>query len=396
MKIFNNFGIKSKNIGLMYLNSIFAGMLFFIPILALYFQENLFTLTNVALIFSIQAIGFVVFQYPTGAIADIIGRKKTLVAAVVINILGVIFLAFGHSMLMFIFYAIISSLGNSLFSGADSALIWDTLKQEKKEKYYKKIIGTKYALWPVGAAAGSVVGGYLAAYSLSYPIFLSFFPMTIALIAVALMKEPKYKKGCHKNIAKHMWKSSGVIIKNYQLVILLLSALIFVGIGDSVHSFKPIFYQFLNIPIIYFGYIFGIGFALSSLGHYFSHDVAKVMGDKKAIIFACFMLTLSIFLSSFANLWLAVGILLLGQIFYGIGRPVTEHLINLETQSSIRATILSGYNLMRFIGVAMFTPLLGYFAQIYNISIGFRIGAAIMFIIPILFLFLRKNKPTSL
>ena len=391
MKIFNKYGLKSKNVILLYINSVFAGMLFFIPILALYLQENLFTLTNVALIFSIQAIGFVIFQYPTGAIADIIGRRRAMIAGNMTYILAIIFLAFGHNIIMLSIYALVASLGNSFFTGADSALIWDTLKQERKEEYYKKIIGTKYALWPVGATIGSILGSYLASYSFSYAIFASFFPLTIALFAVIFMKEPKYKKP-NQNIAKHMWDCSKSIIKNWQLIIILLSALIFVGAGDAIHSFKSIFYQFLNIPILYFGYIFGASYALSSLGHYMSHDVSKIIGDKRTIIIASLMLIISIFLSSFFGAFLAVGFLLFGQLFYGIGRPVTEHLINLEANPSTRATILSGYSFMRFLGIAIFTPVIGYFAEIYNVSMGFRIGAIIMFSIPILFLFLKEQK----
>jgi hypothetical protein len=56
MSFFNKFEIKSRNIPLIYINHVFAGMLFFVPILALYIEQELFSVTNVALIFSIQAV----------------------------------------------------------------------------------------------------------------------------------------------------------------------------------------------------------------------------------------------------------------------------------------------------------------------------------------------------
>ena len=55
---------------------------------------------------------------------------------------------------MFILFAIFNSFAHSLTSGADSALIYDTLKNERKEKYYKKVFGNYSALWPFGAIAG--------------------------------------------------------------------------------------------------------------------------------------------------------------------------------------------------------------------------------------------------
>ena len=392
MKLFNKFGIKSRNIFLMYLIALFGGMLFFLPIFALYLQENLFTLTNVAIIFSIEAITIMLFQYPTGAIADLLGRKKALVISNIFILLSLIFLAIGGTMTMFVLYAIINSLGISLFSGADSAFIYDTLKQEKKEKYFKKIIGVKYALWPVGASIGSIIGGYLATISLQLPIIFTFIPVGITLIATLLLKEPYYERATHRNVFKHMFESSKEIIKNNQLIILLVSALILIGIGDSVHKFKPIFFEFHLIPIIYFGYIFAISFALSSIGHYFSHNISEKVGDKNTVLIGAFFLTLLILLATFVSPWVAIGLLLIKQFFYGIGRPATEHLLHLETDSKTRATVLSGYNLMRHLGIAIFVPFMGYFSEIYSVNIGFRIGAILMFSMPLLFLFLKKRK----
>ncbi|NOQ55345.1 MAG: hypothetical protein GQ477_00915 [Nanohaloarchaea archaeon] len=96
-------------------------MMFFLPIYALYLEQNLFTMTNVALIISIEAISAAVFEIPTGAIADIFGRKKTLISAYMFSLISIIFLYVGGSMLMFVFYAILNSVGRSLASGALTA-----------------------------------------------------------------------------------------------------------------------------------------------------------------------------------------------------------------------------------------------------------------------------------
>ena len=255
-----------------------------------------------------------------------------------------------------------------------------------------KIIGTKYALWPVGASIGSIIGGYLATISFSFPVILSFIPVTFVLIISFFLKEPRYEKEIHRNIFKHMLNASKIIIKNYQLILLLLGALIWVGMGDAVHYLKPIFFKFKEIPIMYFGYIFAISFALSSIGHYISHDVAEFFGDKKTVILSTFFLCLFILLATFVGPWIAISFLLIKQIFYGMSRPATEHLLHLETDSKTRATVISGYNFMRHLGVTIFIPLLGYFAGLYTINIGFRIGAIVMFTVPLLFLLLKDKK----
>lgn len=391
MNLIHPYGLKSRNIFLLYVRSIFSGMLFFAPILALYLQNNLFTVTNVALVFSIKAISIAIFEYPTGAVADLLGRKKSLVFAGFTFFLSIVLLGIGTNLTHFIIYAITSAFAFSLFSGTGAAMVYDTLKQEGKEKYYKKIIGIRYSLWPIGASIGSIIGGYLAAMSYSYTIWLTLIPASIAVFTTLLLEEPKYEKENHKNIFKHMYKSLKIIVKNNQLIILLVSALILVGTGDAVHSLKPIFYEFWDIPIIYFGYILAVSFALSSLGHYFSHEVSEKFGNKRTILVSSLILALFVILATFVSPWLAVGCLLAKQVFYGLGRPATDHLINLETESKTRATVISGYNFMRHSGIAGFTLLIGWFADIYNINTAFRIAGLVVLLSAFGFLLLKEK-----
>jgi len=180
----NPYGIKSRNIVIAYASSFLSGLLFFLPIWALYLQKSLFTVENVALIISIQAIATVLFEFPTGAVGDLFGRKRTILLGTLITFFSVIFLYIGGNIWMFIFYAILSSLGAALVTGTDGALIYDTLKVEKKEKYYKKILGTIGVLWPLGAAIASVVGGYLAQNSLSFPILITLVPLGLVVLLV--------------------------------------------------------------------------------------------------------------------------------------------------------------------------------------------------------------------
>lgn len=154
--IHNRFGIKSRNIPLLYVIAFLQGTMFFLPILSLYYQQTLFTVQNVALIFAIEAIASVIFEVPTGAIADLFGRKRTMLVAYAIDILAITILFIGGSMAIFIIYAILTALAHSLNSGTDTALMYDTLKNEGKENYYKKISGIYMSIWPFGASISSM------------------------------------------------------------------------------------------------------------------------------------------------------------------------------------------------------------------------------------------------
>ena len=120
------FGVKSRNIALSYAAMVSLGLVFFIPILALWLEENLFTLTNVALIFGLQALSSAIFEVPTGAIADIFGRKNTLCLAYAAWFISTIVLFIGGKIWVYVIYAILSGLGGALASGTDVALVYES------------------------------------------------------------------------------------------------------------------------------------------------------------------------------------------------------------------------------------------------------------------------------
>lgn len=387
-----NFGIKSKNIPIVYSSSVIGGLLFFLPILALYYEKSLFSVTNVAIIFSVEAIAFAIFEMPTGAVADLFGRRRTIILANITSMVSIIFLYIGGSMIMFILYAIVSSLARSLGSGTYSALIYDTLKEENKQRLYKKTIGTYFALWPIGASVGSVVGGYLSNVSLSLPILATFIPLLIATILTFFLKEPYYKKEKNRNVLKHVGNSLKLVMRKRQLIILMASGFILMALGETVHLFGPLFFEFKGIQIEYFGWIAAFLFGFSSLGHYFSYLVSEKIGNKAALILSVVMSPLLLLIATLTTNITSIIVFIIPSLFFGLRNPIIDYLINKEAPSSKRATIISTQSFLGHVGLAIFAPLVGYFADIYTINTAFAISALLTFIVPILYLFLHEKE----
>ncbi|WP_371801827.1 MFS transporter [Candidatus Lokiarchaeum ossiferum] len=85
--------------------------------LLLFFLDQ-WTYQEVSLIFSIQIITQILFDYPTGVLGDWLGQKLVLIFAFSLKILSLVFLVINPSFLYFILYGILSGLGNSQLSGA--------------------------------------------------------------------------------------------------------------------------------------------------------------------------------------------------------------------------------------------------------------------------------------
>lgn len=388
---FNQFGLKSRNVNIVGFVDLVLGLIFFVPILALYLEQELFSVTNVAFIFAIQTVTAALLEIPTGAITDLFGRKNSYIIAQLLFLIAIIPLYLGGHMSMFILWAVISAAGMALSSGTSSALIYDTLKEEGKEKHYKKIMSIFYSIWPFGAIIGSIAGGYFATISLSLPIILSTIPFFISITISLFLVEPKYQKEDHKNIFKQMKNSVKVITHTKQLMLILIASLIFFAFGETAHALKPIFLDFKNIPIHYFGIFFAFVFGFSSLGHYLSYHVAKKIGDKQTLLLSAILFPFFLFLATLTEGFYSMTFLVLTSIPFGLRNPVAEHLINIEIESSKRATILSINNLGISFGMAIGGPLLGYFADLWSIEVAYQIAALLMTTGAVFTLFV-KNK----
>ena len=76
--------------------------------------------------------GFI-FEVPSGAVADLLGKKKTLQLAFLVGALGSLTMALSQNLNHLTISTIICALCHALFSGTNQALIYDSLKQIKKD-----------------------------------------------------------------------------------------------------------------------------------------------------------------------------------------------------------------------------------------------------------------------
>ena len=116
---------------------------FFIPVIALFYIASQVTLEQFTIIFSIFALATLILEIPSGVVADILGKKKTLLLSRALYVIEVYILTFHNGFLLFLIAKIISGFGVSLSSGTSSALLYDTLKKLKRErKNIKKYLET--------------------------------------------------------------------------------------------------------------------------------------------------------------------------------------------------------------------------------------------------------------
>ncbi len=149
------------------------------PYTFIYFRDLGFSFTQIASFTSVMLISLFLFEVPTGVVADLFGRKKSVFIGLIITGIAPIMISLVDNYFIILFCYMLIGLGITFISGAEDALIVDNLKFHGRDdlikEYYIKMssfmgLGTvvafllgsvivkNYGIWPLWLIWG---GGYL-------------------------------------------------------------------------------------------------------------------------------------------------------------------------------------------------------------------------------------------
>ena len=172
------------NIWKMCLFKFFSSLYFLDGVLIPFFTDwGKINFTQIMFLQSWFMLWVFLLEIPTGAVADYLGRKHSLIMACVVWIIASIVYGSVPSFYIFLFGEFLWAMAYALLSGADDAFIYDTLKKIGKSKKSKKIFGRissfHLAGFMLGAPIGSIIGAY---FGLRIPVLLMTIPFTLAFI----------------------------------------------------------------------------------------------------------------------------------------------------------------------------------------------------------------------
>ncbi|HMO96939.1 MAG TPA: hypothetical protein PKD27_12540 [Tepidiformaceae bacterium] len=113
--------------------------------------EQGFTLTAVTSVEGLYLVGVVLLEVPTGAVADRYGRSRSLALGSLCLGVAVLLFAFAVNLPILVISFMLWSVAHTLMSGADMALLFDSLKARGHEVAFERIAGRGTALSWAGA-----------------------------------------------------------------------------------------------------------------------------------------------------------------------------------------------------------------------------------------------------
>ncbi|MBW3004593.1 MFS transporter [Candidatus Woesearchaeota archaeon] len=381
-----------RNIWLLCLISSLNWMRFFIPVLALFYIASQVPLEQFTIIMGVFSLAILLLEVPSGVIADLVGRKTTIALSCLCFTIELILIAFYNGFWIFLVAKIISGIGVSLYSGADQAFLYDSLKKLKREKDYKNIAGICHMIENVVMAVTFIIGAYLFTINAKLPALLSIPFAAISFLLCFFLTEPyKSSKGLgFKQAYVHLKEGMTYFWHHSYVKYLVLYSWPIAATIAMMRSLSSVYHEAILIPISLMGIIVFVGSMLTAYAAKKTQEIEEKHGERKmmlyiqlAMIFAVFGMSLMIDYIGVAFYWL----ICFGTGFFNV---LINHYTNKHIETSHRATMLSIKNFFDNLAIFVFFPVLGYVTKAKSMSLAFTFwGILLVFFVVGLWIYAR-------
>jgi len=352
----------------------------------IYLASKGLSLTELGLVEAIFHITSFVMEIPTGAVADIWGRKTSRICGRIAQLIAAFILIYSNSFFGFALGFVVTALSYNLESGAGEALVYDSLKETGEEKKYMKISGVNEMIMQGAQTCGLLLGGFLSNYSYTYAYGVTIVVSSLSIIQAMSFREPDIKMEIEekrfKTFKNQVSESFKIIAGNKKLGFLIL-------FSQAIFMFNTsIFFYFQNYLLskgISKGNI-GMLLAIAALGAAITaskaYKIEKLVGEK--VIVLLFPLIIAICIWGVAlSKYYYIFFILINSIESIIFIAVSDY-TNKLIPSNKRATILSMGSMIFSLYMIIIFPLIGKLGDVYSLQFSFGVLALIASIMAVI------------
>jgi len=376
-----------QNIPKLYAFMSIWGLFFLFPVYVIIMLQRGIPLSQVIILQGILLLVPVLLEIPTGYIADIYGRKNTLLASSVLYGIGSALFLIAHDFLLFAIALIVMGVALALESGTISAFVYDTLLALKRVKDYKRVFGTARMFGMVSLTVASIVGGVIADISLDFVIIITVFVFVIASIFVLFFEEPPRKKLVGKEHIRAMLKIIKANMKVPQFRLLVLFAFAMSPLTVVFFGFFQPIARDVGYSLTLIGVILGVNMLVNGLGGMIGH---RILPAGRQLLFAAILSGITLIMMGYAPSKLTVALFPVTGFAWGLFFVTSRDIINKLTTSDVRATTLSLYSMFGMGAAALASFGISRFVDKIGLEPMFIAGGIIVLIGGIISLYIKE------
>jgi MFS family permease len=337
--------------------------------------------------------GMVIFEIPTGVVADTSGRRRSFLlsaATLLVSTLAYVAIAaVGGGLLLFVAASLVLGLGFSFYSGAVEAWLVDALKATGYQGHLDRVFARGEMVSGAAMLVGSVGGGLLGNADLAWPFLVralllggvfvvgwgwmhdvGFTPRTTTLAAMPA----EMTRVLHASV-EFGWRNRSVR--------LLMLVSLFQGAYQmwGFYAWPPYFLALLGRNAVWVSGVVAALIALSTIaGNTLVELFTRVCGRRTTLLLwaAAVMVAATVGVGLAGSFWPAVALLLLATVAEGVAMPVQQAYLHAVVASEQRATVVSSVSLVSSAGGIGGQLGLGYLARVQGVAAGYVTGGLTM------------------
>lgn len=340
----------------------------------LYLSYKGMSLIQIGIIEGIFHITSLLSEVPSGALADLLGRKRVMIMSRVSSVIASGIILVSNQMWQFAIGFLFSAWSFNLLSGTEEALVYDTFLYLGEEKKYYKVNSQLEVIVELSSGLATFAGGVLSEVSFSYCYITAAVIAVISIIPCILMEEPVQVKKEKKRVSwkEHFLISFRVIKSSPQVMNILFFYSFVFTFYTAVYFYCQKYFWKLGLNKVEISVVMLLAGITSCFGALLSERMAKWAGESLKY-FAAIVIGAGILGMTVTNSTFTIACLLLISFFNASLYPLQSASLNQLIPSEQRATIISVGSMVFSVFMIVLFPMMGFIGDKFGLEKAFLV-----------------------
>lgn len=340
--------IGAHNSRVLFWYNLIGTISFIQPVLTLFYLSRGLNDSLILWMMLVWSAAVLLGEVPTGVFADRFGAKLSFLTGAFVKTLSLIVLIFAHHPMAFFLSQFLSGFSASFFSGADEALIYESLKISGEESRMDQVMGkiesAPFLSMIFAVIIGSFMARHLTQQEFQWLLLLGILFQIVGIGILFLIKRPPSDSHYRENPFSQVGEGLQVIRRTPELLVMFLNVtLVFIPAGAIFENFDQPFLQGAGLPVALLGSVYAVGAAIAFFASHSIGWLTKRFSRVFLLYATGFLSVLGLLFASLIGnqLLFALIAFLILRLTRAIRYPIYSQLSNEWIPSKIRATTIS-------------------------------------------------------
>jgi hypothetical protein len=297
---------------------------------------------------------------PLGALADRLSRRFCLVGAGTGVFLGAAAVLVRPSLAGAWVAETLFAVGGALRSGADSALLYDTLRADGRLELYPHAESRGQAMASIGSGVAAILGGLLAAVDLALPYVVTLFTAAAGAALAWTLDERRIPESAPAGATRGRMREAAAVARRTSTIRWSIAVAMLAVTASHVYFYlQQPYLEAVGVPLALFGVVFAATKAVTALISASAYRIDAALGQRRAV--ALMTAVPACGLGTMAVVGVPAGALLIltRGLLDGLWMPLVNVYLNRLVDSRLRATMLSLQSVLARLTLALTLAVLG-------------------------------------